>query len=163
MSFHRIKKQNTKGIILEVSSMRNEKQNGVPVTVERSVDYIIRPDIVQDGEMEALHFGSDVADVLYEYERAQINALAKETKHDVVTYQEGWSDAHVVGKERMNCWIWKAMDTLTETQRRRFLMHVVDEYTMTRIADMENASVSAVAKSINAARKKILYFYKNRV
>lgn len=49
----------------------------------------------------------------------------------------------------------QALDTLTDIQRRRYLMYHVDGLTMRQIADIEGVIHTKIQKSLNAADKKI--------
>ena len=49
----------------------------------------------------------------------------------------------------------KALSTLTEVQRWRYLMYVVDELTIRQIADLEGLHFTSVSESICAAKQKI--------
>ena len=53
----------------------------------------------------------------------------------------------------------RKLETLTETQRRRFRMVEDDGMSLWEIADIEGANLSSVAESIRAARKKLKRFY----
>jgi hypothetical protein len=50
---------------------------------------------------------------------------------------------------------------LTETQRRRYLLHVCDGLTIRRIASQELVDAMAIQHSIAAAEKKIKFFLQN--
>ena len=49
----------------------------------------------------------------------------------------------------------QALNKLTEVQRRRYLMHVVDGLTTREIAGIEGVNQSKISKSLAAAKKKI--------
>jgi len=55
----------------------------------------------------------------------------------------------------------RALDTLTEIQRRRYLMYHVDGMTLRQIAGMEGVVHSKIQKSVEAAEKKIKVFLAN--
>ena len=52
------------------------------------------------------------------------------------------------------------LDTLTETQRRRFAMYE-EGMTLREIAKIEEADLSSVAESVRAARKKLKNIFCN--
>ena len=54
----------------------------------------------------------------------------------------------------------EALVTLTETQRRRLIMHFYGRKTYREIASAENADISSVRDSINLAKEKIKRFLK---
>ena len=54
----------------------------------------------------------------------------------------------------------EAMATLTETQKRRMIMHFYGRKTYREIANAENADLSSVRDSINLAKEKIKNFLK---
>lgn len=151
--------KDTQNIILRVSCQRRIRKDGVEQMIERSVEYSIVPEIVQQGELEKLVLSEEVAAVLYEAERAQINALNKEVKHRVFSYQEGWSDAWIRKEGKSSGWLAEALKTLTPTQLRRFLLYALDGLTMTKIARLEGSNKSSVSRSVQSAKKKILFFY----
>jgi hypothetical protein len=49
----------------------------------------------------------------------------------------------------------KALETLTETQYRRYVLHIAYEMTLRKIAELDGVGHSKVQKSINAAKIKI--------
>jgi hypothetical protein len=53
---------------------------------------------------------------------------------------------------------YRALDTLTESQRRRYLMYHVDGLTLRQIADKESVLYTKIQSSIAAAEKKIKKF-----
>lgn len=55
----------------------------------------------------------------------------------------------------------KALSTLTEVQRRRYLMYVADEFTIRQIADLEGSHFTSVSESICAAKQKIKKYLMN--
>ena len=55
----------------------------------------------------------------------------------------------------------QAMGTLTEVQRRRYLLYHVNGLTMREIADIEGTKHQSVVECLQAAEKKIKYFLKN--
>ncbi|HBL84346.1 MAG: hypothetical protein A2Y17_05045 [Clostridiales bacterium GWF2_38_85] len=55
----------------------------------------------------------------------------------------------------------QALDKLTEVQRRRYIMYVVDELTVREIADIEGSHFTAVHESIQAAEKKVKKYLAN--
>ena len=52
----------------------------------------------------------------------------------------------------------QALDRLTDTQRRRYLLHRADGMTMRKIADSEGVGHTKIQKSLDAAEKKIKKF-----
>jgi DNA-directed RNA polymerase specialized sigma24 family protein len=52
----------------------------------------------------------------------------------------------------------RALDTLTEVQRRRYLMYHADGMTLRQIAEKEGSLFTKIQKSIGAAEKKIKKF-----
>lgn len=52
----------------------------------------------------------------------------------------------------------RALDSLTDVQRRRYLLHKDEGLTMRQIAEIEGVLHSKIQKSINAAKKKIKLF-----
>lgn len=54
-----------------------------------------------------------------------------------------------------------ALETLTETQRRRVIYRYYDGKTLEEIARLENAGYSSVYESIEAALKKIKIFFRD--
>ena len=61
-------------------------------------------------------------------------------------------------RERMRRQARKALSTLTEVQRRRYLLHEADGLTIREIAEMEGSYFTAVHESLQAAEKKIKKF-----
>ena len=56
----------------------------------------------------------------------------------------------------------RALASLTETQRRRYLLHVRDGISIRKIASQEQVDPMAIQHSIAAAKKKIKKFRENR-
>ena len=54
----------------------------------------------------------------------------------------------------------KAMETLTETQRRRLKMHFYDGMTVREIAEAEGTYKNAIDDSIQSGKKKIAEYLK---
>ena len=54
-----------------------------------------------------------------------------------------------------------ALDTLTDVQRRRYLLHFVDELSTWEIARIEGTNQKSVHESLQAAQKKIKKFLEN--
>ena len=61
-------------------------------------------------------------------------------------------------REKVN----KAMDSLTDTQRRRIELHFINELTIRDIAKLENVQKSQIQKSLKAGVKKFKNFFENR-
>ena len=53
----------------------------------------------------------------------------------------------------------EAMDSLTETERRRFKLHDIAGYSLEEIAAREKVSTSSVYESITNAKKKLFEFF----
>ncbi len=58
-------------------------------------------------------------------------------------------------EEERNVTLYKAVESLPEIQRRRFLLYYEYEFNFYQIAVMEHCDASAVQKSVSIARKKI--------
>lgn len=60
-----------------------------------------------------------------------------------------------------NIKIEKALNTLTDTQYRRLMLHSINNYSIRDIAKMEGVTKNQIEKSIKLANKKIKNFLKN--
>ena len=69
--------------------------------------------------------------------------------------QKGEDDSDF--QSRVSC----ALETLTETQRRRVIYRYYDGKTLEEIARLENAGYSSIYESIEAALKKIKIFFQD--
>lgn len=56
----------------------------------------------------------------------------------------------------------RALDKLTESQRRRYILHAVDGLSTWRIAELEGKDQKTVYESLVAAKKKIKKFLENK-
>jgi len=54
----------------------------------------------------------------------------------------------------------RALDSLTDTQRRRVQMYFFDGFSHARIAEFEGVSKAAIGYSINSALEKLKVFFK---
>ena len=63
-------------------------------------------------------------------------------------------DERILEEERTE-FLHRAINTLPEIQRRRFLLYYECDYKCYEIGAMEHRSAAAVAKSIASARKKV--------
>jgi len=63
-------------------------------------------------------------------------------------------------KELMRSLLPDALNTLTETQKRRFILHKGEGYTTRKIAVIERVSQASVQESISGAEKKIKKYLK---
>jgi len=61
--------------------------------------------------------------------------------------------------EFVNEQIHQAIETLSKTQRQRFILYFEFDFTYQQIADMEGCSFQVVARSIKAAEKNILKYF----
>ena len=59
--------------------------------------------------------------------------------------------------------LWEAIETLSETQRRRTVLYYFYGYTMQSIAEIEGSSKVGVKYSIDLAKEKIKKFFENRL
>ncbi len=55
----------------------------------------------------------------------------------------------------------KALDTLTDTQYRRIMLHSINKYSIRDIAKIENVTKNQIEKSIKLGNKKIKKFLEN--
>lgn len=53
----------------------------------------------------------------------------------------------------------KALDSLTNIQRRRFLLHYMEAMTYKKIAEIEGCIISSVHRSVELAKKKFVKFF----
>ena len=56
----------------------------------------------------------------------------------------------------------EAIESLTETQRRRVMLYYCDGKTFREIADMEDAALASVRDSINAAKKRLEKYFEKK-
>lgn len=63
-------------------------------------------------------------------------------------------DEHMVEEER-NETLYKAVGSLPEIQRRRFLLYYEYEFNFYQIAAMEHCTASAIQKSVAIAKEKV--------
>ena len=69
--------------------------------------------------------------------------------------EEDEHEAYIKRKEEMTARVPSALDRLTDTQRRRYVLHHHDGLSIRRIAEIEGVFHKAVADSITQAQKKI--------
>lgn len=100
------------------------------------------------------------------------NYLRNESKHDMRKKRrspqiakemsllyENDSISEILDNYELRCKIEKALSTLNETAKSRFLKHYYDRLTYRQIAEEENKSVSTIYESVMHARKKFLKFF----
>lgn len=111
------------------------------------------------------------------FELEDISELHKVDKHidsrnidntdytDIVLYHLGISNYKSVEEEieekLQNEELYKAINILSETQKRRLKLYYFEDLTLQEIADLEGCSVKNVYKSIEQAKEKIAKNLKN--
>jgi len=111
------------------------------------------------------------------FELEDISQLHKVDKHidsrnidntdytDIVLYHLGISNYKSVEEEieekLQNEELYKAINILSETQKRRLKLYYFEDLTLQEIADLEGCSVKNVYKSIEQAKEKIAKNLKN--
>ena len=79
----------------------------------------------------------------------EINSRAAAPPHHASSIEE------LIEERELEAMIMDAVNTLPEPQRRRFILHYKYELSYAQIAEVENCTFQAVAKSIVIAKQKI--------
>ena len=105
--------------------------------------------------------------------RLEENSNRKHRKYDVSLYEESFmsEETSLSAEEKFmrneqqiedQILINTLLSSLTETQKRRYILYAADGYTIREIADKENVGFTKVAKTIRLAQKKVETVLKQR-
>lgn len=124
-----------------------------------------------NNEIQTVIISEEVFNTFNKFELEDISQLHKVDKHidgrgindgeytDIVLYhtaldiQKNVED--IVEEKLQNEELYKAINILSETQKRRVKLYYFDNYTLQEIADMEGCSPKNIYKSIEQAKEKL--------
>lgn len=137
-----------------------------------TVSFIDNKEIIHNVEVS-----KKVFEAFDKFELEDISELHKVDKHidgrnidntdytDIVLYHLGISNYKLVEEEieekLQNEELYKAINLLSETQKRRLKLYYFEDLTLQEIADLEGCSPKNVYKSIEQAKEKIAKNLKN--
>ena len=96
---------------------------------------------------------------LYDWSEKYISETLEEQL--IESLEQKNHQAYLKRREQMLALVPDVLDKLTETQRKRFLLHKVKNLTTRKIAEIEKVSQQSVCESINSAEKKIEKYLRN--
>ncbi|MBR1442062.1 MAG: hypothetical protein IJ583_00830 [Firmicutes bacterium] len=118
----------------------------------------------QDGEFVEIEVSENIGKIIVDMERTEENSNRKERYHCVnyngtqlstsIFTDDKYSPEAVIENDTYSKKLFAALDILSPTQKRRFLMYA-DGMSITEIAAAEKVNHAAVVRSIKAAQKKI--------
>ena len=136
-----------------VFKIRFHDSNNVVQQLEITADVFEAFDTAKKIEKKFLNF----FDNHIEHQELSNEHLQKRAAHKPKTGEEMYDD---VQREMQ---FDTALDSLTDVQRRRFLMYYTESLSLKAIALIENSNISSVKKSIDAARKVFLVFFQEEI
>ena len=77
------------------------------------------------------------------------------SEHDLLRVQGNEGPEQILIESYEQTAITRAICQISETQRRRFLMHYLDELTLEQIATQEGCSNRAISYSLSLAKKNL--------
>ena len=123
----------------------------------------------QDGEFVEIEVSENIGKIIVDMERTEENSNRKERYHRVnyngtqlstsIFKDDKYSPEAVIENDTYSKKLFAALDILSPTQKRRFLMYA-DGMSIMEIAAAEKVNHAAVVRSIKAAQKKIKTYIK---
>lgn len=159
-------KQNDHHTITLQYHKRQELKNGRLLEEDISFSYDIHSEIASKDDLDALELTQDIVQAIHESKTQLNNALNYEYKHDVLAYEEGISELAILAdkEEVFNAAanhiryeeLHKALEQLSECQRRRLYLYYSLGYSYQEIARMEGVSWQSIRESVRRAKRRIM-------